>query len=162
MYIRNAEESDLLPIVRIYNETIPSRQVTADTKPISVENRLSWFRKRDFKYRPIWVVEKDSRVVAWLSFQNFYGRPAYQKTAEISLYVESAYRCQGIGSSLLQNAIMQTPQLQITTLLGFIFAHNQPSLDLFKKYNFQQWGCLPQVAELDGIKRDLVILGLTI
>ncbi len=162
MYIRNAEESDLQAIVRIYNETIPSRQVTADTEPISVPSRLSWFRERDFKYRPIWVMEIDSRVVAWLSFQNFYGRPAYQETAELSLYVESSCRRQGIGSSLLQNAIAKAPQLQITTLLGFIFAHNQPSLDLFKLYGFNQWGYLPRIAELDGIKKDLVILGLSL
>ena len=162
MYIRNAQESDLLAIVRIYNQTIPSRQVTADTEPISVSSRLSWFRARDFKSRPIWVVEIDGRVVGWLSFQNFYGRPAYQETAELSLYVDSSYRRQGIGSSLLQNAIAKASELQITTLLGFIFAHNQPSLDLFKLYGFNQWGYLPKIAQLDEIKRDLIILGLSV
>jgi L-amino acid N-acyltransferase YncA len=44
-------------------------------------------------------------------------------------------------------------------LLGFIFAHNQPSLQLFEKFGFQQWGYLPQVAHLDGVERDLVIVG---
>lgn len=161
MYIRNAQESDLPAIVDIYNETIPSRQVTADTEPISVASRLSWFKERDFATRPIWVVEIDHKVVAWLSFQSFYGRPAYQKTAEVSLYVKSAYRRQGIGRILLQKAIAEAPQLQIITLLGFIFAHNQPSLTLFKSYGFKQWGYLPQVAELEGLKRDLVILGLS-
>ena len=162
MYIRNAEERDLEAIVKIYNETIPTRQVTADTEPVSVASRLSWFRKRNFTYRPIWVVEIDSKVVAWLSFQSFYGRPAYQKTAELSLYVASAYRRQGMGSTLLQKAIAEAPSLKIKTLLGFIFAHNKPSLDLFKSYGFTQWGYLPQVAELDSIERDLVILGLSL
>ena len=44
--------------------------------------------------------------------------------------------------------------------MGIIFAHNQPSLTLFQKFGFQQWGYLPQVAELDGVERDVVILGL--
>ncbi|HHP7230099.1 MAG TPA: GNAT family N-acetyltransferase [Xenococcaceae cyanobacterium] len=162
MYIRNAEESDLAAIVRIYNETIPTRQVTADTEPISVASRLAWFHSRDLKYRPIWVVEIDNNLVAWLSFQSFYGRPAYQKTAELSLYVASAYRRRGIGSTLLQKAITEATQFQIKTLLGFIFAHNQPSLELFKLFGFTQWGYLPEVAELDRIKRDLVILGLSL
>ncbi len=166
MYIRNAEERDLEAIVKIYNETIPTRQVTADTEPVSVASRLSWFRDHNFKYRPIWVVEIDSKIdskiVAWLSFQSFYGRPAYQKTAELSLYVASAYRRQGIGSTLLRKAIAEAPLLHIKTLLGFIFAHNKPSLDLFKSYGFTQWGYLPQVAELDSIERDLVILGLSL
>jgi phosphinothricin acetyltransferase len=44
-------------------------------------------------------------------------------------------------------------------LLGFIFAHNEPSLKLFKQLGFEQWAMLPDVAELDGIERSLVILG---
>ena len=47
-------------------------------------------------------------------------------------------------------------------LLGFIFAHNEPSLRLFEKLGFARWGCLPRVAELDGVERDLVIVGLRI
>jgi len=40
--------------------------------------------------------------------------------------------------------------------------HNKPSLQLLKTLGFQHWGYLPKVAELDGIERDLVILGLRI
>ena len=39
--IRHAERDDLPRIVEIYNATIPSREVTADTEPISVENRIA-------------------------------------------------------------------------------------------------------------------------
>ncbi len=41
-----------------------------------------------------------------------------------------------------------------------IFAHNLPSLKLFEQFSFQRWGYLPQVADLDGTKRDVVIVGL--
>ena len=37
--------------------------------------------------RPLWVLEESLRVRAWLSFNSFYGRPAYQPTAEVSIYV---------------------------------------------------------------------------
>ena len=158
--IRPATEADLPTIVEIYNTTIPARLATADLNPVSVESRKSWFRDRDWSNRPLWVFEQDNTVAGWLSFQSFYGRPAYGHTAEVSVYVASAYRRQGIGNKLLQQAILQSPQLEINTLLGFIFAHNQPSLQLFKQNQFSQWGYLPKIAELDGIERDLVILGL--
>jgi L-amino acid N-acyltransferase YncA len=45
------------------------------------------------------------------------------------------------------------------TLLGFIFAHNRPSIALFEQAGFARWGLLPCVAELDGTERDLAILG---
>ena len=162
MYIRNATEEDLTAIVNIYNSTIGDRIATADTEPITVESRLSWLQNRDFRYRPIWVIETDKLIVGWLSFNNFYGRPAYSHTAEISIYVAANYRRRGIGNQLLEHAIATCPQLRIKILLGFIFAHNQPSLNLFQKYGFEQWGLLPQVAQLDERERDLAILGLKV
>ncbi len=48
------------------------------------------------------------------------------------------------------------------TLLGFVFAHNAPSIALFGQAGFAAWGRLPRVAELDGIRRDLCILGLEV
>ena len=36
---RDALKTDLEKIVEIYNSTIPSRMVTADTEPVSVESK---------------------------------------------------------------------------------------------------------------------------
>jgi phosphinothricin acetyltransferase len=41
-----------------------------------------------------------------------------------------------------------------------VFAHNAPSIALFERHGFVRWGLLPGVAELDGVERDLAILGL--
>jgi len=107
-------------------------------------------------------MEVDLTVAGWLSFQSFYGRPAYHKTAEVSVYVSSSYRRRGIARRLLSEAIDRSPSMGLTRLVGYIFAHNEPSLQLFDIFGFQRWGYLPGVAELDGIERDLVIVGLSI
>lgn len=158
MYIRNAVASDLEAIVEIYNQSIPHRIATADTEPISVASRLNWYRDRP-NNRPLWVAEINGVVAGWLSFQSFYGRPAYCYTAELSIYVDYSYQRQGIGKNLLEKAIAASLEIEIKTLLGFIFAHNHPSLKLFAAYGFTTWGHLPQIAELDGIERDLIIVG---
>jgi phosphinothricin acetyltransferase len=59
----------------------------------------------------------------------------------------------------LQQAIDFAPRIGVHTLLGFIFGHNLPSLKLFEAYGFERWADMPRVATLDGIERDLVILG---
>jgi L-amino acid N-acyltransferase YncA len=160
MKIRDAVESDLPAIVQIYNAAIPGKIATADLKPISVESRLAWYKEHSPNSLPIWVMESEQNIVGWLSFQLFYGRAAYQHTAEISIYVAPDRQRCGIGQKLLDSAIARSPQLQLKTLMGIIFAHNQPSLTLFQKFGFQQWGYLPKVAELDGVERDVIILGL--
>ena len=48
----------------------------------------------------------------------------------------------------------------MNNLIGFVFAHNHPSLALFERFGFARWGELPRVTILDGIERDVVILGL--
>lgn len=156
---RNATIYDLPAIVSIYNSTIPSRMVTADTEEISVESRTAWFAEHSATCRPLWVVEKDGEICGWLSFQSFYGRPAYSSTAEISIYLHEDYRGTGLGKVLLQKAIEACPELHIKNVLGFIFAHNTASLQLFKRFGFEKWAHLPKVAELDGVERDLIILG---
>ncbi|GAB1543200.1 GNAT family N-acetyltransferase [Scytonema sp. NUACC21] len=162
MIIRDATEIDLPAIVAIYNAAIPSRLATADLEPVSVESRLAWFKGRSPLKRPLWVIEVEGRVAGWLSLQSFYGRPAYHATAEISIYVALEYHRRGLGQQLLTHAINKSPSLGIKTLLGFIFAHNLPSLKLFETFGFQPWGHLPNVAELDGIERDLIIMGLRV
>ncbi|WP_027410549.1 GNAT family N-acetyltransferase [Anoxybacteroides tepidamans] len=157
--VRDAVYEDLQAIVDIYNETIPTRMVTADLEPVTVESRDPWFRAHSPEDRPLWVVEKKGRICAWISFQSFYGRPAYRHTAEVSIYISQTYRGKGLGKQLLQKAINECPRLQIKTLLGFIFAHNEPSLRLFSHFGFETWGHFPKVAELDGVERDLVIVG---
>jgi len=156
---RIAKREDLRHIVDIYNSTIPSRLVTADTEPVSVENRVRWFNEHSADFRPLWVVEAHGNIDGWLSFSSFYGRPAYDRTAEISVYVDEAHRKQGLGSYLLGEALVRAPSLKLDTLLGFIFGHNLPSLALFEKFGFQRWGVLPKVAALDDIECDLIIVG---
>lgn len=156
---RHATREDLPAIVDIYNATIPSRMVTADLDPVSLESRIPWFEQHTAGFRPLWVATKSDRIAGWLSFSTFYGRPAYDKTAEISVYVGDAFRHQGLGSYLLAQAIAHAPSIKVDRLIGFVFAHNGPSLDLFLKAGFRRWGELPGVTSLDGVERDVVILG---
>lgn len=160
--IRNATEKDLPTIVAIYNAAIPSRMATADLEAVSVESRRTWFQGRSPTTRPLWIIEIDGVIAGWLSFQSFYGRPAYHSTAEVSIYISPDYQGQGLGKQLLTKAINESPNLKIKTLVAFIFAHNYPSLKLFKSFGFQRWGHLPEIAHLDGVDRDLVIMGLKV
>ncbi len=159
MALRYATEDDLTAIVDIYNSTIASRNITADTEPISVESRREWFSAHSWDAHPIWVAEKQKQVVGWLSLQPFHDRLAYRATAEFSIYVSPQCRRQGVGQQLLGQAIARSPGLHISTLVGLVFAQNKPSLRLLQRFGFQQWGFLPEVAQFDVGTCDLVIMG---
>ncbi|CAM3615946.1 GNAT family N-acetyltransferase [Marinicrinis lubricantis] len=157
--IEIATLDDLPQIVDIYNSTIASRMVTADLEPVTEESRLPWFHAHTPDHRPLWVLKDQQTVMAWASLSTFYGRPAYHGTAELSIYVSETARGQGTGSTLMKHVLEECPKLKVHHLLGFVFAHNEPSLALLRKFEFEQWGYFPKVAILDDIERDLVILG---
>lgn len=156
---RLARIDDLPDIVAIYNSTIASRQVTADTEPVSVAARRAWFDEHAGPTRPLWVCEQDGRIAGWLSFSNFYGRPAYAGTAEVSIYLHEDWRGKGLGGYFLAQALDHAPRIGVHTVLGFVFAQNLPSLRLFERFGFSAWAHLPRVARLDETECDLIILG---
>jgi L-amino acid N-acyltransferase YncA len=159
MIIRDAVEADLPAIVEIYNATVPTRMVTAELEPTTAEARLPSFREHSPKQYPFWVAESEGRVIGWLDFKKFLPRCAYRGTAEISVYVDEEFRRRGVGQRLLEQAIARAPSLGITALVGLIFGHNEPSLKLFQRLGFERWAFFPGVAQLDGVERDLVVMG---
>lgn len=159
--LRYATEQDLPAITAIYNSIIPSRMVTADLEPQTVEARKPWLAAHNSKNRPAWVlVEKaGGTVVGWMSFDTFFARAAYDGTVMVAIYLAETHRKRGLGRQLLQYALEAAPKYGIHSLLGYIFGHNAPSLALFEKLGFQRWAHLPQIAILDGTERDLIIVG---
>jgi phosphinothricin acetyltransferase len=156
---RHAEEKDLEAIVATYNATVKSRLVTADLDPVTVESRRIWFEQHSPGKRPLWIVMWNNTYAGWVSFSSFYGRPAYDGSVEVSIYINEEFRRKGIGRVCLNKCIKVAPMLNIHTLLGFIFGHNVASLRLFEEGGFQKWAHLPGVANMDGTMRDLIILG---
>ena len=160
MKFRNANRNDLDRIVEIYNSTVAGRIVTADTEPVSTESKVRWFDEHSADKRPLWMIDTPEHGnIGWLSFQSFYGRPAYNGTVEISIYLDEKVRGKGYGKKVLQYAIDNCRQYGIKTLLGYIFAHNEPSLKLFEHFGFEAWANMPNIAVLDGIERSLIIMG---
>ncbi len=156
---RNALIEDLAEIVSIYNSTVPSGMVTADTEMISVESRQCWFYEHNAK-RPLWIAENEqSEILGWISFQSFYGRPAYDATVEISIYLKEDFRGKGLGKNILADSLAKARTFGVKTVIGYIFAHNAPSIHLFSNLGFDVWGTLPNIAELFGVERSVIIMG---
>jgi len=157
--IRDARESDLPGIIRIYNAAIATRVSTAQLEPVTLENRRNWLKDHSPDRHPFWVLELDGQVAGWLTLKTFFPRCAYRDTAEVSVYVDEKFRRRGVGRALLAEAIRRAPELGICAMVGLIFAHNPASLGLFAQVGFEKWGLLPGVARLDDVESDLTIMG---
>lgn len=159
MKIRDAVEDDLADIIEIFNVAVATRKATAVLEPVTSAERRPWLLEHSPEHYPLWVVEIEKRVAGWLSFHPFMPRSAYRGTAEISVYVHEDFHRHGIARHLLEKAVTRAPELEITALIGLILGHNTASLELFASLGFERWGLLPHVTRLEGVERDIVIVG---
>ncbi|WP_201529824.1 GNAT family N-acetyltransferase [Psychrobacter frigidicola] len=183
--VQRASIDDLPEILSIYNQSIEGKQATANLVAVTIDERAAWFAEHlNSLTRPIYVVKAindtektvnplndqtislpvtqdcaTSVIVAWGSFSDLYARTAYHISSEISIYLHHDYHGQGLGSSLTRWMLTQAPSLGIRNIVALIFAHNQPSLGLFTKLGFEQWGYMPQVCDMQGFTADVVMLG---
>lgn len=161
--VRDATEADLPAIVALYNQSIASGRSTADLAPITVDSRRAWFALFDSQKRPLWVALDGETTVACLYLTSFYGgRAAYDKTAEVSLYIDQEWQNRGIGTFLMARIIAHCPGLGVTTLLGMHFDHNEATLRLNRKFGFEVAGHLTEIAEINGQKHGLLLSVLRI
>lgn len=133
MHIRKSVETDFDAILAIYNQAIPTHQMTADLYFATRETRKAWFEFHlsSEKY-PLWTVEDENGVIGWFSFSPYYERPAFVHTSEISLYLDEKAKGKGYGSKIIQ--YMQDKMLEhgIHTLMAYVFELNQVSMNLMK------------------------------
>ncbi len=167
--VQQATSQDLRAILDIYNQSIAGKQATANLTPVTAAERAAWFDEHiNSITRPIYVVraratdiaaEQEQPIVAWGSYSDLYARSAYHISSEISIYLHHHYKGKGLGSALLAWMIEQAPSLGIKNIVALVFAHNKPSLALFAKFHFEQWGYMPQVCDMQGFTADVVMLG---
>jgi L-amino acid N-acyltransferase YncA len=161
---RDATEADLPSIVEIYNYAVATRKCSCDLDPTTVEFRRASFLEHSPNHRPLWVAQDTDHpefgVAGYLGFFHFMNeRPGYFITADLAIYLHPKYQGRGLGTYLINQAIERAPALGVETLTATIFQSNDSSVALFKKMGFQQWGFMPRVARLEGVEKDLVLVG---
>ena len=160
--IRVATIDDLPQIVDIYNQSVTTKQATADLTPVTVADRQAWFDAHTGK-RPLVVAQNaENQLLGWGSLSDLYARPAYHISSEISIYVADEAKGQGVGKALVNHLLQVAPSCGVQQVVALIFAHNTPSLGLFKTLGFEKWGNFKQVCDMDGFIADVVILGRTV
>jgi L-amino acid N-acyltransferase YncA len=158
--IRKANISDLGAITEIYNQAILTKNATADLYLVATNSRVNWFNEHTPDKYPIFVAVIENQVVGWISLSPYRkGRAALRYTAEVSYYLHTDFQGRKIGSRLLEFAINECPKYQIKTLFSIILEHNIVSIKLMKKFGFEQWGHMPNVADFDGVEYGQVYYG---
>lgn len=142
--VRPAQIQDILDINAIYNDVIRNTVATFDTEPKSLEWTKNWLLTHDGDH-PVLVTEYDGSVIAWASLSGWSERPAYSRTAELSIYVREDKRGAGLGRGLMQAVIDKGKETGLHTLISRISAGNEVSFHLHRTFGFEEIGIMREV-----------------
>ncbi|MCB1325381.1 MAG: N-acetyltransferase [Spirochaetales bacterium] len=158
--IEDATAEDLEAIVVIYNQAIASRVATGDTEIVLAADRCAWFESHLTSAYPLLVARLDRQVVGYAYLSPYRpGRPALEKTVEVSYYVHADFHRLGIASALLHALLERCRDLRYETAFAIVFDCNSASIALLKKAGFELWGRLPGVVHMDGATYDHLYYG---
>ncbi|OHB61744.1 MAG: phosphinothricin acetyltransferase [Planctomycetes bacterium RBG_19FT_COMBO_48_8] len=103
------------------------------------------------------VAKSEGKIVGWVALSSVSERCAYRGVAEVSLYVKSSARGQGVGKALLKAVIEESERVGIWTLQAGTFPENVASLALQKACGFRIVGTREKIGCMNGQWRDVVL-----
>lgn len=148
-------------ILSILNEAILTSTALYDYKPRTLESMVNWFKTKEDRRFPVIGIENDlGQLMGFASYGSFRDWPAYQYTVEHSVYVDKAYRGQGVAKKLLGELIKIAKQQNYHLLVGGIDTNNSISIKLHEAMGFDYAGTMKQVGFKFGQWLDLAFYQL--
>lgn len=140
-------------VQRIYQEGIETGNATFETQVLEWD---AWDSKT--RPQPRLVAHLDDQVVGWAALSSVSARAVYAGVCEVSVYVATAVRGQGVGKKLLQALVHASEEMGIWTLQASIFPENQASIAIHEQCGFRVLGRREKIAQHRGRWRDTVLM----
>ena len=160
--IRPAAHADLAAIVAIYNDVMRTSFTIWQEQPTSLADRQQWLEETTPKRYPALVAADHSGVLGFIAAEPFRPWPGYAATWEHSIHVRRDARSRGIGQKLL-NAMETTLRTRgAHIMVAGIDSANDGSLRFHARAGFVETGRMPEVGQMRGSWRKLVLLQKTL
>lgn len=155
--VRWARETDVPRLTEIYNAEVRGSAATFDTRERTVLERMDWFRAHGTPRYPLLVAEVDGVVAGYACLSPYRPHDAYASTAELSVYVDAAFRGHGLGARLLEALLDEARRCgELHVIVSVIAGGNAASVHLHERFGFRYAGTLPQVGYKLGAFHDIV------
>jgi phosphinothricin acetyltransferase len=153
---RAAVPADRERIMEIYNQAVLATTATFDTRPRTLAEQQEWWERHGGRH-PVLVAEADGTVAGWASLSPYSDRAAYDRTVELSVYIDEEWRGRGAGRLLVGEIIGLARPLGHHVVLSRITAGNAASVHLHEVFGFFRVGTLREVGEKFGRLLDVEI-----
>lgn len=153
--VRRLQTADLPEVTDIYNTACRNRESTQGRRPWSVTEMNEFL----FARRPSFVALSNDSVIGWTALTKHHDNEGLRQTAEMSLYVQGAFRRKGVGSALAHAVLSRASTANLHCILAMIFA-DIPNVISFaeRKCGLSVAGRLPGAFPGNGANYDILVL----
>ncbi|WP_125763387.1 GNAT family N-acetyltransferase [Companilactobacillus hulinensis] len=142
--IRPVTEEDAQVLLGIYAPYVLDTAITFEYEVPTIEEFVSRIKSISKKY-PYLVAEDAGKVVGYAYADTYNSRDAYNWTVEISIYVDSQFRGQGIGKMLYHELEQKLLQQKIVNILACITEQNTSSIRFHERMGYELVGTFKKV-----------------
>lgn len=150
------EEKDLPAIKEIYDHYILNSTATFHSCPVQIPELTEFLFIAHPKY-PAFTIRIKGRIIGYCFLTRYKNRQAYDRTAELSIYLRPECTGKGIGPAALQHLEEAAKRSGIHVLVGTLCGENYPSIRLMEKAGYTRAAHLRNVGEKFGNVLDVVI-----
>jgi phosphinothricin acetyltransferase len=158
MEITDAVETDFDAITAIYNDVIRTSTAVFNDAPVSVGDRITWWKARGAQGYPVLVAKDENGIAGFATFGDFRPWPGYRFTVEGTIHIDSSARRKGVGAALLQVLIARARQAGKHVMVAGVDSANIASLGFLERSGFERVGHLREVGNKFGKFLDLIFL----
>ena len=156
MKIIRCDPTHASAILAILNEAIANSTALYDYQARTPAMMQTWFEaKTKGRFPVIGAVDDAGELLGFASYGTFRAWPAYKYTVEHSVYVDTRFRGQGLGQTLLREIITDATAQDYHMLIGGIDAANTASIALHRRLGFAHCASIKQAGFKFGHWLDL-------
>ncbi|MCW3807099.1 GNAT family N-acetyltransferase [Plebeiibacterium marinum] len=155
VHLHLVSPSDLIEIRDIYNYYIINSTATFHTEEIGIDDVKNIIPLSHPKYKS-YLIKNNNEVCGYAYLGCYKPRQAYDRTAEVTIYLKPGMGGKGIGKTVLKQIEPLAKEKDIKVLLGIITGENTASIRLFEKCGYEKCAHFRQVGEKFGRILDVV------
>jgi len=140
------QDEDYPAVKEIYDYYVLNTTVTFATGETSIAGLKESILTGHPKYKSF-IIKSDGEVCGFCYLSQYRKRAAYDRTAEISVYLKPGFTRKGIGTQTLEKLKTIARENGIGVLLGVITAENLESIRLVEKCGFEKCAHFRKVGE---------------
>lgn len=147
--IRQIKLSDVEKILPIYNFHVENTIVTFDITPLTVEQYSEKVKRISDEF-PFLVFEENNVILGFAYASKWRPKPAYNQTAETTVYTHHDARGKQIGTKLYTELLKQMKDQNYKVAIGGISLPNDHSIRFHEKFGFEKIGHFSKVGKKFG------------